>query len=84
MSSGSNHDADFRFYVCTERQDRQNTYECGRVSLDAATALALERETKSHTDVIRTVVVPINKHIPAVFDYMYINSALKPSFYIVK
>lgn len=83
MSTESKHDADFRFYVCTERQDRQNIYECAQVSFDVAAALASTRETKSRTDVIRTVVIPINKHVPSVFDFMYINSALKPSFYVV-
>jgi len=66
-------DDKFRFYLCVER-NRSNFYECAQVSMNEAIKEAAEN--------YRSVVVPVNKRLPKFVDYIYINNALKPTFYV--
>lgn len=66
----------YRFYVCVERKNILNSYEC------------ILGDVKTVNDVIiavdRSILVPVDKRLPKVFDFMLINNALKPTFSIVR
>jgi hypothetical protein len=69
-------DTNYRFYLCVEQNTQFNHYECVQVPESKA--------IKGGVETPRSIVVPINKHFPKVLDFMFINNALKPSFYVQK
>jgi hypothetical protein len=71
------HDDEFRFYICVERKNRMNSYECTQVKY-------IEALTRDQAEGQRIITVPISKRVPRIIDFMYINNALKPTFNIVK
>lgn len=69
----------YRFYLCVERYGT-NKYEC---TLGDAKQTR-EFEIRAKVTNLRNIIVPIDKRVPKVLDFMFINNALKPTFSIVR
>jgi hypothetical protein len=69
----------YRFYLCVEVHNF-NRYEC---TLGDAKQ-AREFEIRAETCNMRSIIVPVDKRVPKMVDFMFINTALKPTFSIVR
>ena len=63
----------YRFYTCVEH-DGFNKYVC---------TLGDAKQTRE-AEGRRVIIVPIDKRVPKVLDFMFINNALKPTFSIMR
>ena len=69
----------YRFYLCLERR-AFNHYECTLGDVKQAR----EFEIRTSETNLRSAIIPIDKRIPKVLDFMFVNNALKPTFSIVR